>query len=166
MLISAERPGMSVSWMREADSLNTQNGLNSYGLFVPIGVAFSKRLGKKSNTSLSLFFPIIDLGALTAYRTDATAKNLESLPDLNFANVLSPGAHLMLNLPKSPFFIGAGVQYGPNVREIDIDGSFEPVRAIRYMLSFGVDVPVIPFLETKYKGLSHNSFHTDRRSSL
>jgi hypothetical protein len=128
-----------------ADSLNTQNGLNSYGLFVPIGVAFSKRLGKKSNTSLSLFFPIIDLGALTAYRTDATAKNLESLPDLNFANVLSPGAHLMLNLPKSPFFIGAGVQYGPNVREIDIDGSFEPVRAIRYMLSFGVDVPVIPF---------------------
>lgn len=130
-----------------ADSLNTSNGLNSYGLFVPVGVAFSKRLGKKSNTSLSLFFPIIDLGALTVYRTDANAKNLESLPDLNFANVLAPGAHLMLNLPKSPFFIGAGVQYGPNVREIRSDSSFDidPVRAIRYMISFGVDVPVIPF---------------------
>jgi len=129
----------------EPEGFDNENKLNAYGLFVPVGIALSKRLGAKSNTSLSLFFPIIDLGALTAYRTDAGKKNLDTLPDLSFANVLAPGAHLMLNLPKSPFFISGGVQYGPNVREIKIGEEPETVKALRVMLSFGVDVPIISF---------------------
>ncbi len=129
----------------EPSGFENEEEINSYGLFVPVGVSISKRLGKKSNFSMSLFVPIIDLGALSAFRTDANEKNLEALPDLSFANVLAPGVHLMLNLPRSPFFIGTGIQYGPNVREIDLNGEFQTLKSLRYMLTFGVDVPILPF---------------------
>ena len=129
---------------RDSSGLNSNDPINSYGLFVPVGLSFSRQLDEESGFSFSVFLPLIDLGALTAYRTDANDKNLEVLPDFTFANVFSPGAHLLLNFPKSPFFVGAGLQLGPNVREFT-DGSTKNVKGLRYMMTFGIDVPLLTF---------------------
>jgi hypothetical protein len=98
---------------------------------------------------MSLFLPIIDLGALTAYRTDPDNEGIERLPEVNFGNVLAPGMHLFFNFGKSPFFMGMGLQYGPNTREIKLDEERVKVESVRYMLTFGIDVPIIRFSKRK-----------------
>ncbi len=127
-------------------AVDSENIFNSYGLFVPVGFAFSKKISKNSNYSLSLFVPIIDLGALTAYRIDADDQNnLDILPEVSFANVLSPGAHVFLNFPNTPFFLGGGFQFGPNVREILENDEKTNLRTLRVMFSLGIDIPILSF---------------------
>ena len=80
----------------------------------PVGIAFS--LGTKNQTSWTLFFPVIDIGAVTAYRfkDDQT----EALPDFTFQNILAPGAYLMYGFKNSPISLGVGAQTGPAVRKL------------------------------------------------
>jgi hypothetical protein len=107
----------------------------TFGMFVPVGASVTWKPWKNREWSFSAFFPIIDLGAITAYRS---GENAGSVPEVTFQNVLAPGAHFMVNIPRSPFFLGAGVQYGPNERKIgEVNYS-----AYRAMLTFGIDVPI------------------------
>lgn len=108
------------------------------GLFVPIGLAITQRIIPNTQWSATLFLPFIDIGAVTAYRS---GENAAAIPDVTFANILAPGAHLMINLPNSPFFIGYGWQYGPNEREIGT----ENYSAYRQLFTFGIDVPIFSF---------------------
>jgi len=92
---------------------------NSTGAFTaavhaPVGIAFS--LGTKNQTSWTLFFPVIDIGAVTAYRfkDDQT----EALPDFTFQNILAPGTYLIYGFKHSPISLGVGAQMGPAVRKL------------------------------------------------
>ncbi|MEM7574496.1 MAG: hypothetical protein AAF433_16450 [Bacteroidota bacterium] len=120
---------------------------NVVSLFVPVGLSMSWKNSYTQKSSYSLFFPIIDLGAVSAYRFDQGANNqIRELPEFEFQNVFAPGAHLMYNFAKSPFSLGAGVQYGPSLRRIRLEG--EPiikVSAVRFMLSLSIDVPIFSF---------------------
>lgn len=107
----------------------------TFGMFVPVGASVTWKPWKNREWSFSAFFPILDLGAITAYRS---GENAGSVPEVTFQNVLAPGAHFMVNIPRSPFFLGAGIQYGPNERKIgEVNYS-----AYRAMLTFGIDVPI------------------------
>lgn len=128
-----------------ADSIGSDPELNTFGLWVPVGLSASVRPSPRSGFSISAFLPIIDLGAVTAYRTDAAAGDAGGLPKLSFRNVISPGFHLLANFGKTPFFLGAGVQYGPELRRINELDDFTQVQATRYMITFGIDVPIIDF---------------------
>lgn len=121
---------------------------------LPIGVAFSFLTRKqpqpyfnkegelenrsKRGASFSVFASLIDLGSLFNYRFDdsPTLGNTE----LTFKNMFKPGAQLQYNLPKSPFYMGVGAQYGPHFRTLD--GEVSSVQSTRVFFNIGIDVPI------------------------
>ena len=121
----------------------------TFGLSVPVGVAFSwanreAEFSRKfwKRWSYSLFFPVIDLGAITAYRIDQKNVNA-AMPELNFGNIIAPGAYFMVNFPRSPFTLGAGWQWGPQLRKITVDNNTEITsRAWRIGVTATIDVPI------------------------
>ncbi|MEL6273523.1 MAG: hypothetical protein AAFU03_00280, partial [Bacteroidota bacterium] len=115
-------------------------------LYVPVGLSMSWKGSYSQKSSYSLFFPLIDLGAVSAYRFDADNQQVERLPRFTFQNVFAPGAHLLYNFANTPFSFGLGAQYGPSLRRIYPDGSpFLDVSAVRFMATFSVDVPIFSF---------------------
>ena len=120
--------------------LNRRQG--TAGLFVPIGLSITHRIIPNTQWSATLFLPLVDIGAVTAYRG---GQNAAAIPAVTFGNLLAPGAHLLINLPNSPFFLGYGWQYGPNEREIGA----ENYSAYRQLFTFGIDVPIFSFARTR-----------------
>lgn len=112
---------------------------NSFSLTVPVGITFSAKLPRSMKGSWSLFFPILDLGAISAYRINEPDNRL---PVLSFQNIISPGMHLFYNFPKSPFYAGTGWQYGPAARRVTENGVEVQKSASRFLFTFGVDVPI------------------------
>lgn len=128
--------------------MKSENGLiiaiwgNTVGLSVPVGVSAGLgALGKNNNWSMSLFVPILDIGGVTAFRLGDDGLAGE-LPELNFSNLISPGGYLMFNLPKSPFSIGVGAQYGPQVRKVTIDEAEISSSTWRVGITTSIDVPI------------------------
>jgi hypothetical protein len=121
------------------------------GLTAPIGIAFSwgnigkgkvKCIGNISGgKSLTLFLPVIDVGALASFRMGDDSTNVAS--EVTLSNIVSPGLFLYYGFGKCPISIGLGGQFGPQLRgvtatNINIDKN--------YYLRFGFNVVVdIPF---------------------
>ncbi len=122
----------------------TENTATTVGLSVPVGFTATFGSGGPKNWSYSLFLPILDLGVVTAYRIDAqNAGQSEELPELSFSNLIAPGAYFIVNVPRSPFSIGAGAQLGPQLRKITTENGAEfNASAWRYGLTATIDVPV------------------------
>jgi hypothetical protein len=108
-------------------------------LSVPIGVTLSFKLSEKDQGSFSLFLPVIDIGAVTSFRIEEGGTRY---PELTLSNFIAPGVFLYRNMKNSPFYFGLGYQYGPNVREITVNGVLEKVNSSRFVFfNFGIDVP-------------------------
>ena len=113
---------------------------NTLAPTMPIGVTFSFLLGKDyavTRPSFSLFFSVIDLGSLATFNL---SEDLAGNSQLTFRNILKPGLQLQWNIPKSPFYLGTGYQFGPHYREFD--GELLEQRSWRYFLSFGIDIVI------------------------
>ncbi len=107
----------------------------------PVGVAVSTGIGKGG--SFSLFFPIIDVGALATYRLNDNDFN--QLPQLSFNNVFAPGGYLVYGIGNDiPLSIGVGAQMGPNLREVSAQSQFNTteVRGWRWGAFIAVDIPI------------------------
>ncbi|MEM6770258.1 MAG: hypothetical protein AAF597_06740, partial [Bacteroidota bacterium] len=92
-----------------------------------------------SGSSGSLFFPLLDLGAVVLFRLGDDSSSLPE--DVNFQQLFSPGviyAHGFNNLPIS---VLAGVQLSPQLRKF----GDEPADALRFNLGFTVDLPMANF---------------------
>jgi hypothetical protein len=122
-------------------------------VFMPVGLGFSSKLrgrnrplGNKQST-FTFFTSILDLGAIAALRFGESDNAVATLPEFRLSNILAPGAHLLWQLPESPFALGIGIQNGPNVRKFDIGngGELRDGRAYRFMASFAIDVPIFRF---------------------
>ncbi|MEL6969586.1 MAG: hypothetical protein AAFZ63_09870 [Bacteroidota bacterium] len=89
--------------------------------------------------------PLLDLGAITAYRASPNNSifRVNQLPEFSWQNLFSPGAFIVYNFANSPFSLGVGGQYGPQLREIEVEtGDPLLVDSWRFpMLFFAVDVP-------------------------
>jgi hypothetical protein len=115
-------------------------------LSVPIGITYSfspKFLRNRS--SFSIHVPLLDLGAITAYRSNPNGQtaNVDVLPELEWKSLFSPGAYLIYNFADSPFSLGIGGQYGPQLRELN-QANGEPLflNSWRFpMISATIDVP-------------------------
>jgi hypothetical protein len=122
-----------------------QEGFNALGVIAPIGLEISKGMSFLFFKSLSLFASVIDLGAVTAfrYRDDTT----ERLPHLSLENIIAPGVYGVLGLKSMPISIGAGIQYGPQLRKINIGGEGNEIdsSAWRFNLFIAVDIPLLKF---------------------
>jgi len=119
----------------------------SIGLWAPVGLAISKRIGK---SSLSLFGSIIDVGAFASFRLKNG--NEEVLPETDLANIFAPGMNLIWGIPKCPLSIGLGRQWGPRLRSFDPDdgGTIMPVvgKAAKWHLTMAFDIPLFNLLSS------------------
>lgn len=111
----------------------------SVGFTAPVGISYSR--GCSNGGSWGFFVPIIDIGAVTRLRLD-TSSATKTLPDFNFKNILSPGIFFSYGFKKSPFSVNAGVQYGPELKEILSDGSTKSYESMRFGIGLVLDIPL------------------------
>ncbi|MFN0215531.1 MAG: hypothetical protein ACKVT2_14840 [Saprospiraceae bacterium] len=108
----------------------------------PVGISCSWGLGKAG--SLGFFVPLIDVGAVTAYRFDD--KNTGSLPELTWGNILTPGLYGVWDLPgRIPLALGGGWQVGPNLRKVTQGLNEIEKSGTRWGVFLAVDIPVTFF---------------------
>ena len=126
--------------------------VNSFGVAAPIGICISRGNSKflsigKGHASTSLFVTILDLGALVSYRFSHDT-SVSQLPNIQVKDIISPGVFLSYGLPKCPISLSAGVQVGPNLRNVSgaaATVSFNSEMYYRYSLSCLVDLPLFNF---------------------
>lgn len=119
----------------------------SVGFTAPVGISWAQGLG--NGGSLGFFVPVIDIGAVTRLRLDS-AKNTQTLPEFNFKNILSPGFYISYGLPKTVFSINAGLQYGPQLKEILPGGETKSYDSYFIGVGLVLDIPLLN-LHTKPK---------------
>ncbi len=107
-------------------------------------------LGKRSKVnyfsgwSASLFFSAVDIGAVTVFRLNNAETPIENV---QWADVLAPGAHVIIGLGNTPLSLGFGAQYGPALKKVqatDKNGTTSIVNssAWRFGASLTVDIPL------------------------
>jgi hypothetical protein len=108
------------------------------GVYAPVGITFSKGLGKGG--SISALLNVIDIGAIASYRLqdDSTAK----LPDVTLQNIFAPGVGVIYGLPRWPVSIGYTYQLGPEVRTINASTVTSAQPNKRWQFFLGVDIPL------------------------
>lgn len=134
--------------------------INSYGLTAPVGFSFSKGnrilpwpihnlIPETKGWSSTLFFSVIDLGAVASYRfTNETA---EQVPTIELNDIFSPGLLWSVGIPKTPISLNLGAQVGPNLRKVnDTTNDYSNNTYLRYSFSICVDIPLLN-LYTKSK---------------
>jgi hypothetical protein len=119
-------------------------------IMAPAGLSLSWGLGRRDAEtvrdwgSLGFFVPLIDVGAVTAFRFQDDAA--ENLPDLTWRNILSPGLYLVYDTPgRWPMALGVGGQAGPGLRSVTVDGVEIGKGGIRYGGFLSVDIPISYF---------------------
>ncbi|MEL6925875.1 MAG: hypothetical protein AAFO94_17670, partial [Bacteroidota bacterium] len=87
----------------------------------------------------SLYFPLIDLGAVVLFRLGDSE---EALPtDITFQQIFSPGLLYAHGLPNVPISIMGGFQISPQLRKINE----QKANAFRFNLGVTVDLPLANF---------------------
>ncbi|MBL7827365.1 MAG: hypothetical protein JNJ57_12080 [Saprospiraceae bacterium] len=119
------------------DALTTDHSFWSLAPTMPVGATLAGRLGK-DGPSMSIYIAFLDLGGLINYAP--TSKD-DAESTYNFKNMFKPGVQLHWNLNNSPFYLGAGWQYGPQT--ITMDQRTSTVGSNRYFFSFGIDTPIL-----------------------
>jgi hypothetical protein len=127
--------------------------INSYGLTAPIGFSFSKGnrilpwpfhklIPETKGWSSTLFFSVIDLGSVAAYRfTNETA---DQVPTIELKDIFSPGLFWSVGIPKTPISLNLGAQVGPNLRKVnDTTNDYSKNTYLRYSFSICVDIPLL-----------------------
>lgn len=125
-------------------SVRKSNGV--FGFTAPVGFALSLSKGKsegldaKTHGAFTFFAPLIDLGAIATFRIqDETAL----LPEFSFKNVFAPGLFGIYGFKNSPISIGAGFQYGPEIREVTVNEVTVDSKAWRIGINLAVDIPLL-----------------------
>jgi hypothetical protein len=133
--------GISYGWEYLRNDSRDIEGSPMVSFSAPLG--FDVNVGFGRAGSLSFYTPIIDVGALTAFRlrNDMAA----DFPELKLDNILAPGAFLVYGGPANlPVALGMGFQKGPNLRRINDPAMPEIVNAggYRFALFFSIDIPI------------------------
>ncbi len=131
---------------------NDQSSKRISALSAPVGLTCTVGLGKVGG--IGAFIPLIDVGAVTAYRFDDD--NASDLPELTWNNILSPGLYLVYNFfGKWPFAIGYGAQIGPSLRKVTETKNGAEIEVSksgwRRGLFLSVDIPITYFYLGKGK---------------
>jgi hypothetical protein len=134
--------GGGVEVLNNGDAMNKTAG--TIGLSLPVGLSVSWKFKKEHALSYSVLLSVLDLGAVAAFRLGDPGA--EALPDLKIENFVAPGAYFLFNIPRSPFSLGVGSQYGPRVRSITAaNGVQSQASAWRWGGFIGMDVPIFSF---------------------
>jgi len=132
------------------------------GVTAPLGVAFNwgnigngrrdhsmskeEQLKKshKGGKSFSLFFPLIDVGALATFRIGDDSSHVAS--EVKLENIIAPGLYGYWGFGKLPVSVGFGAQIGPQLRKINAeDANLDKNFYVRFGLNIVVDIPFFNF---------------------
>lgn len=140
-----------------------------YGFSAPIGISISKTFGRKlkdtdsldsdqiknpdrikinktaiyrrSKSTLTLTFSIIDLGAVVSYRFDNTKDSI--LPQqAKWSQVISPGVHLAYGIPSTPLVLQTGFQLTPQLRRVGEVMEQRQYGTTRFYAGVMFDIPL------------------------
>lgn len=129
----------------EATSATLNRGLIS--LSAPVGIDYS--FVDTRNRAWSGFISVIDVGAMFSYRL--ADGQVQSMPEISFANVFAPGFFLYRHFKSTPLSIGANVQLSPRLRALTSNGAkVNVISAYRFGISAKVDIPIFR-LGTRYE---------------
>lgn len=118
----------------------TENKKFTAGFSAPVGLElhFFVPFG-----SLSIFTPIIDIGALASFRFKDTSAAI--LP-VKLGSIIAPGIGLVWGIPGIPISIGGLYQIGPLLREINSNAQTVTDRMNhRWLLFVSADIPILNF---------------------
>jgi hypothetical protein len=139
---------------------------STFGLMAPVGVSISRGHSflffgtGKHGWSTSLFFSVIDVGAIASFRftegsvpvDSAKEATVYSLPKVELKDIISPGVFLSIGIPKTPLSLNAGYQIGPNLRKVSVstptgvvENTYSNKMYQRWSFSLVVDIPIINF---------------------
>jgi hypothetical protein len=136
----------------EWKSGSPDRGKATLAVAAPIGIAFSKgwyddqvdQNKYKERGSMSFFISLIDLGAVTAYRFNAS--NEAALPELTLSNIFAPGLYCIYGLPRSPVSVGLGAQMGPQLRKLnDVNATIDNNISYSAKAFIAIDIPLLNF---------------------
>ncbi len=127
------------------------------GITAPVGVAFSwGKIGTKTSTqeneknntrggkSITIFVPLIDVGAMASYRLGDDSSKVAS--EVTLSNIISPGLYFYYGLGKCPISIGIGGQVGPQLRKVTASAVNKDKNFyVRFGLNVVVDIPFFNF---------------------
>ena len=127
-----------------------------YGFTAPVGLYLGwGNLGKDANDlnkddgkAFGFFLPLVDVGAVTAFRLKDSDTELA---DVSWSNVFAPGIYASLGFGKCPISLNLGGQMGPELKSIKDDGtSVLTEKEWYWRLGIVVDISIFDFF-TKQK---------------
>lgn len=134
-------PGLYSGYELSSDALGSSFVT---GVTAPIGLSLSwgkQKMGfRKPESSVSLFLPIIDIGAPFSYRWENDSEGFPA--NLTWRQVLSPGAYLVWGLGDTPLALKLGAQYTPELRKVTTRSLEFQTNAWRIGATIAVDIPV------------------------
>lgn len=100
---------------------------------------------------VGLQFPLIDIGNVASVRYDPDSEDkvvrAETRPDIEFTQLFAPGAYVFASLGKSPFTIGGGCSWIPDLRTVVDDGISEQKAVIRCGGTLAIDITLLPLVK-------------------
>jgi hypothetical protein len=123
-----------------------------FGFTAPVGLYFGwGNIGKKeadldkdTGQSFGFFIPLVDVGAVTAFRIQDSETEMA---EVSWNNVFAPGIYTTYGFRKCPISLNAGGQVGPELKKVNSDGTLVFVKKEWYW-RFGivVDISIFDFL--------------------
>lgn len=113
------------------------------GAWAPVGPAFSfgNFKQKKNSSSISIFIPVIDIGALALFRTSDDSTTLQTKVYLN--QIFSPGLFISWGVPGLPLSLSAGYQMAPLLQSVSTGQTVLTTKnAGRVVVTLSVDIPL------------------------
>jgi hypothetical protein len=142
-----------------------------YGLSAPIGITYTKLIGRrvnskkmkegemmykssyhglyrKSRSTFSLGFSIVDIGAVVSYRLSNTDGSVPQ--QFKWEQFLSPGLHFSYGIPGTPLAWNFSAIYSPRIRKFE-DAANPEKQYNTYRIQTGIffDLPLMNIWERK-----------------
>lgn len=108
-------------------------------------------LYNRTGWTLTVTASIVDLGAPVSYRL-FQSKDTTIGQSFKWSQLISPGLHIAVALPGSPFTISTGIQYTPQLRKYQEAGkpNEQQFNTTRAYLGLMFDLPLFNFWERKH----------------
>lgn len=108
-------------------------------------------LYNRTGWTLTVTASIVDLGAPVSYRL-FQSKDTTIGQSFKWSQLISPGLHIAVALPSSPFTISTGIQYTPQLRKYQEAGkpNEQQFNTTRAYLGLMFDLPLFNFWERKH----------------
>lgn len=137
----------------------------SLGLMAPVGLELRLRTDFRVIPTISFLGTLLDVGNFASLRIDEESpdqmtvppdtspqntmptQTTESLPEIGFDQVFSPGLFIVLGISKSlPISLGVGLHQIPKLRNVQVNPTNTQESGVsRFSVFFGVDVPLYRF---------------------